>query len=157
MSHAKSLPEARPSLSPVAWLYIALMTGLGATVLWAAAMNWETPDLMKFAGFLLIAVLCSGMRIKMPGLTGTLSLNFLFVLFGVLELSPSETIVMGAVITLIQCYWKRQRTQTLKVLFNVSAMALAIAVTEQVYHSAWMASQHIDVAIRLALATVTFF
>jgi diguanylate cyclase (GGDEF)-like protein/putative nucleotidyltransferase with HDIG domain len=124
-----------------------------------AAMNWESPDLLKFAGFLLIAIFSSGMRIGVPGQTSTLSLSFLFVLFGVIELTGPETIVLGSLVTLIQCYWNRPKRPRLSaVIFNVAAAALAIEGAQQVYTWPWMVANNIDPVIRLAAsATALFF
>jgi hypothetical protein len=61
-------------------LYLLLIGVLGFSTLFFAVADWESPDLFKYAGYLTIAVLSSGLRISVPGVTGTLSLNFLFVL-----------------------------------------------------------------------------
>jgi hypothetical protein len=117
--------------------YIAIIVVLGLVVLAQAAMNWESPDLLKFGGFLMVAVFSSGMRLNVPGVNGTLSMAFLFVLFGVIELSGPETVVIGAILTVAQCYWSQPtRPRIAKVIFNVTAMSLAIIVTERVYHLA---------------------
>ena len=57
----------------------------------------------------MVAIFSSGIRISGPGITGLLSLNFLFILFGIVELTQSETIVLGTMVTLIQCYWQKRR------------------------------------------------
>jgi diguanylate cyclase (GGDEF)-like protein/putative nucleotidyltransferase with HDIG domain len=127
-------------------------------VLITAAATWESPDLLKYGAFLLVAVFSSGMRLSVPGITGTLSLTFLFVLFGVVELTQPETILLGSFVTLIQCYWNQShRPRPAKVIFNIASMAIAILTTERVYHSAWLAGHHVELAIRLAAATCTLF
>ena len=110
--------------------YVGLTTALGLTVLGLAAINWQSPDLLKYGCFLLVAIFSCGMRISVPGITGTLSLTFLFVLFGVVELTEPETVVLGSVVTLLQCFWNQpRRPRFAQLLFNVSSMAVAIAVT----------------------------
>src|SRR5271155_1427124 len=116
--------------------YIGVTTVLGGAVACMALARWESPDLVKFASFLMVAMLSSGMRIRVPGITGTLSLTFLFVLFGIVELTPPETVVLGMLVTLVQCFWNRSvRPAAAQVIFNVSSMALAIAATEGAYHA----------------------
>src|SRR5258706_8756313 len=145
-------------LSRSACLFIRLITVLGTIVFGQTVIQWESPDLLKFGGFLMVAIVSSGMRISVPGITGTLSLTFLFVLFGVVGLTASETVVLGSVVTLIQCYWNQPRApRPAKVIFNICAMALAIALTERVYQSPWLIENHVDPAIRLAAATCTLF
>jgi diguanylate cyclase (GGDEF)-like protein/putative nucleotidyltransferase with HDIG domain len=136
--------------------YIGVTTLVGAAVVCMALARWESQDLVKFASFLLVAILSCGMRIRVPGITGTLSLTFMFVLFGIVELTPPETIVLGMLVTLIQCYWNRPvRPRLAQVIFNVSSMALAIWATESLYHAA--ALSQVDAAIRLAAVTCVLF
>ena len=120
-------------------LFIGLVTALGIGVLSFSCANWESPDLLKYAGFLMVAIFSSGLRIGVPGITGTLSLTFLFVLFGIVQLTPSETVVLGALVTLVQCYWNQpRRPRAAQVIFNVASMTLAIFATERVYNATWM-------------------
>jgi putative nucleotidyltransferase with HDIG domain len=136
--------------------YIGVTTLVGGAVVCMALAHWESQDLVKFASFLLVAILSCGMRIRVPGITGTLSLTFMFVLFGIVELTPPETILLGMLVTLIQCYWDRPvRPRSAQVIFNVSSMALAIWATESVYHAP--ALSQVDAAIRLASATCVLF
>jgi diguanylate cyclase (GGDEF)-like protein/putative nucleotidyltransferase with HDIG domain len=139
-------------------LYIAATTFLGALSFFSAMAAWESPDFFKYAGFLLVAIASSGMRIRVPGITGTLSLTFLFVLFGILDLNPAETILLGCIVTMVQCYWSQSaRARREQIIFNVSSMALAIAIAEAVFHSAALTSHHVDPPLRLAAATCALF
>lgn len=138
--------------------FIGLVTALGVAVFALSCANWESPDLLKFGGFLMVAIFSSGLRIRVPGVTGTLSLTFLFVLFGIIQLTPSETVVLGVLVTLIQCYWNQpQRPRIAQVLFNITSMALAIFATERVYNAPWLIAGNTDIALRLAAATCTLF
>jgi diguanylate cyclase (GGDEF)-like protein/putative nucleotidyltransferase with HDIG domain len=153
-----ALPLHDHPLPRKAHRYFTVTGLLGAAVIVMASLNWESPDLLKFAGFLLIAIFSSGMRIGVPGRTSTLSLSFLFVLFGVVELTGPETIVLGSLVTLIQCYWNRPKRPRLSaVIFNVAAAALAIGGAQQVYTWPWLVANNIDPAIRLAASATTLF
>ncbi len=138
---------------------LVLITGiLGIFVVASSIATWESVDLLKYTGFLLMAIFSSRMRISVPGMPGTLSLNFVFVLFGLVDLSASETIVMGAVVTLVQCLWNTDRkARPAQVVFNTAAMAVAIAITEDVYHSTWLSANAVDPTIRLAMSTCALF
>jgi diguanylate cyclase (GGDEF)-like protein/putative nucleotidyltransferase with HDIG domain len=147
--------EAPPTSARV---YIAVTAALGTAVLAMNLANWESPDLLKFGAFLMVAMCSSGMRISVPGITGTLSLTFLFVLFGIVELTPAETTAMGALATLVQCYWNQpRRPRPARVAFNVATMVLAVAATEWVYRNPAMIANQVDPAIQLAAATCTLF
>ena len=138
--------------------FVSLVCVLGMAALVWAVMSWNSPDLFKFAGILTIAVFSVGARISVPGAAGALPLTFLFVLLGVLDLTSSETVVLGGVLTLGQCYWnQRARPRAEQVLFNIGVMALAATGATWVYHSAWMVTHHVESAIRLAAATGALF
>src|ERR1700733_9704250 len=138
---------------------LGLITGiLGAFVVASSLTNWQSADLLKYTGFLLMAVFSSRMRISVPGLPGTLSLNFVFVLFGLVDLSVSETIVLGTIVTLVTCLWNRERkARPAQLVFNTAAMAVGIAITEQIYYSPWLSDANVDPAIRLGVSTFALF
>ena len=48
--------------------------------------------------------LASGMKVRLPGITGTLSAGLLFILLGVADCHLSKTIVIACVATLTQLY-----------------------------------------------------
>ncbi|HTS75854.1 MAG TPA: HD domain-containing protein, partial [Bryobacteraceae bacterium] len=152
------MEAAKQSLPRKARAYALITAALAAVVLARALWNWESPDLFKYAGFLLAAIATSGMRIRIPGITGTLSVTFLFVLFGLLELNAPETLLLGVLATFVQCCWGRTvLPRAWHTIFNVSAMALAIALAEQTYHASALASHPVEPPLRLAAATCVLF
>jgi diguanylate cyclase (GGDEF)-like protein/putative nucleotidyltransferase with HDIG domain len=117
-------------------VFIGLTAAAGATVLATALLRWHSDDLLKFACYLLIAVVAATLKVRLPGIEGTMSVHFLFVLLGVLELSLPETLVIGCAAALVQSLWRpRQRPEPVKVIFNVLSMtANAINLTYSAYH-----------------------
>jgi len=105
-------------------------------VLALACLHWHSGDLLKFVCYLLIAVLASTMKVRLPGMEGTMSVTFLFVLLGVLELSLAETLTIGCTAALVQSLWKTtQRPEVVKVVFNVlSLTSNAVCITYFAYH-----------------------
>ncbi len=122
-------------MSKRATLFIGMTAAIGVSVFAYALTHWQNTGLERFTCYLLIAVLSSGLKIQIPGLDGTMSVNFLFILLGVLELSLPETLIIGCTATLVQCFWQaRQRIVPAKVVFNVFMMANAIALSYFAYH-----------------------
>ena len=77
--------------------------------------------------YLAVALASSGLKINLPSVTGTMSMNFLFVLIGVAELSLGETLVMGCLGILVQStFHAKKRPRTVQVAFNVASMACSI-------------------------------
>jgi diguanylate cyclase (GGDEF)-like protein/putative nucleotidyltransferase with HDIG domain len=127
-------------------------------VLCTALRHWESADLARFACYLAVAVLASGLKVQLPGIDGTMSVNFLFILLGVMELSLPETLVIGCTATLVQSVWQaRNRLDPIKVLFNVfGMMANASALSYVSYH--WLDGRMgISKPILLMVAALVFF
>ena len=54
-------------------LFVAITAAAGAALLGTALLHWHSDDLLKFACYLLIAVLASTMKVKLPGMDSTMS------------------------------------------------------------------------------------
>ena len=59
----------------------------GLATLVYGGMHQSSKNIAEFICYLGIAILASRLKVNLPGITGTLSVNFLFILIGVLELS----------------------------------------------------------------------
>src|SRR6202162_1539646 len=103
--------------------FVGITASLGVVVLGYVLWHWQSHDLMRFACYLAVALLASGLKVQLPGIDGTMSVNFLFILLGVLELSLPETLLIGCTATLVQSVWQtRNRLDPVKVLFNVAGI-----------------------------------
>ena len=116
-------------------IFVAATTVIGTWVLASALWHWQSSNLLRFSCYLLVAVLASGLKVRLPGIDGTMSVNFLFILLGILELSMPETLIIGCIASLMQCFWlAKQRPSPVKVTFNVGMMANAIGLSYYTYH-----------------------
>ncbi len=138
--------------------FVGITASLGVVVLGYTLLHWQSQDLMRFACYLGVAILASGLKVQLPGIDGTMSVNFLFILMGVLELSLPETVVLGCTATLVQSVWQaRKRLDPVKVLFNVAGMmANACWLTYLSYH--WLVARYSsNKPILLMVAALVFF
>src|SRR5271165_5982771 len=140
-------------------IFVAITSMAGAVGFVAALLHWHSDNLLKFGCYLLVAVLASTLKVKLPGMDSTMSVHFLFVLLGVLELSLAETLVIGCTAALVQCLWKRkQHLDPIKLLFNLlGLMANAICLTYFVYHSLALYFKGSMPLVQLAVALTYFF
>jgi hypothetical protein len=137
-------------------LYINSIIVVGLCVL-AGCLLFERQltDPGRYFGYLLLACLASTLKIKLPKLTGTMSLNFLFILIGVAELTILETIMLGCVAALIQSLWKpRKRPAAIQVLFNISTIAVSVAASFLVSHAL---VQGTNLLVLLVVAVCAYF
>ncbi|MGA3351451.1 MAG: hypothetical protein ABSC33_20675, partial [Candidatus Sulfotelmatobacter sp.] len=97
------------------------------------------------------------MKVQLPGIDGTMSVNFLFILLGVVELSLPETLLIGCTATLVQSVWQaRKKLDPIKVAFNVfSMMANASALCYVSYH--YFDSRMAAKPVLLMVAALIFF
>jgi len=139
-------------------LFIALAIVPGLIMLSLGVAHWESADPLRFAIYLTLALVASTLKVRLPGLTGTMSLNFLFILIGVAQMSFSETLALGAVATVTQCVWStKTRPNVVQVLFNVAALTMAITSANFIYHLPQIQQVNARVVVLLALAACFFF
>src|SRR5580693_7429336 len=122
-------------LSRPAKLFITLVVIAGLGTLVYGGVHQSSRNIAEFICYLGIAILASRLKVNLPGITGTLSVNFLFILIGILELSFTETLTLGAVSMLAQSVYP-ERPKAIQVTFNVCAGALSTALAYTVYHHA---------------------
>jgi len=139
-------------------LFVGITASLGLVVLVSALRHWQSADLTRFVCYLAVAALASGLKVQLPGIDGTMSVNFLFILLGVVELSLPETLVIGCTASLVQSVWQtRKKLDPIKVVFNVfGMMANASAFAYISYH--WLdARQTASKPVLLLVAALVFF
>src|SRR5450759_4674748 len=115
--------------------FVAVVVLCGTAVLTYSVLHSRSENPLKFLCYLVIALAASRLKVNLPGITGTMSVNFLFLLLGVLELSLSETMALGCAAVVMQCF-DRDRPIPIQVAFNVCSTALAIAGTFASYRYA---------------------
>jgi diguanylate cyclase (GGDEF)-like protein/putative nucleotidyltransferase with HDIG domain len=114
--------------------YIGLVVALGLLSFVLGVFNWHSKDTLQFAVYLLIAALCSGLKVSLPSITGTMSVTSLFLLISLVQLSESETLVIGFIGTLIQCIWKPKfPVRVVRVAFSLAATCLSIVMARRVF------------------------
>jgi putative nucleotidyltransferase with HDIG domain len=137
-------------------VFIAAMAlaALGSLVL--AGVHWNSSDPVKFACYMAAALLASPLKVSLP--SGTLSVNFLFTLLGILELGLPETLLIGLISTLGQFYWKpARRVQLVQLLFNLSQVTVSGAVAYGAYQFVSIYVLHGPGPLALVVAAVTHF
>ncbi|MGA2859085.1 MAG: diguanylate cyclase [Candidatus Sulfotelmatobacter sp.] len=143
-------------LSIGAKLFISLIVMAGTAILAWGAIHQSSKNIAEFICYLGIAILASRLKVNLPGITGTLSVNFLFILIGVLELSFTETLILGAVSMLAQCLHP-ERPKAIQVTFNVCAGAVSTALAYGVYHHPLAAVLLDSRALLLGVAATVYF
>ena len=152
----KSRPQSWRDMSAAPRFFIAVVVLCGTAVLTYSVMHGRSENPLKFFCYLVIALAVSRLKVNVPGITGTMSVNFLFPLLGVLELSLSEAMALGCAAVVVQCF-DRDRPMPIQVAFNVCSAALAIAVTFAAYRYSWSHRAVNNPSTLLFLAACVYF
>jgi diguanylate cyclase (GGDEF)-like protein/putative nucleotidyltransferase with HDIG domain len=136
-------------------IYIAFVILLGTLCL--ATADWGMRHPVRFLCYLVICILASAMKVKLPGIAGTMSVNFLFILIGILDMSAGQTMLMACVGALVQCFWKpKSPTQLVHAAFSIMNIAIAIYGSYHLYH--WPLAQRFSGSpVALITAALTYF
>ena len=114
------------NLSTNSKLLVGLMLVLGTGILLQVPLTWGHPAYGRFTGTFLVALLAARLRVSLPKLTGSMSVNLPFILLALSELSLAEALLITATSTLVQCLWSEgAQLKPMKLMFNVAVTLIA--------------------------------
>ncbi|MFN0172641.1 MAG: ATP-binding protein [Bryobacteraceae bacterium] len=139
-------------------LWVCFVAFAGSAALVDGVLPWQCAEPPRFAVYFLLGLLTSSMKVSLPTLRGTLSVNSLIILLGLVELSVGETLVIGSSSFAFQYLWRtREHRQGIKIVFNIANAAMSIAVAEKVFHSGWLRGWNLELPLILAVTACTYF
>jgi signal transduction histidine kinase len=135
-------------------IYIGVVLALGTIALAHGLYLWVPHDLLRFACYLALAIPASCLKVTLPKITGTMSVLFVFLLAGAVELGLAETLVIGSICVIVQSFWHaRSRVRAIHVLFSIATLALTITATYYAYSAIPIRSK----AFRLVIGASVYF
>lgn len=137
-------------------MFVALIVISGLLVLGDAVLSAKSMPTAKFVAFLLVACVAARLRIKLPGVTGTMSVNLPFILVAAAEMNTAEALAVGFISTFIQCLPKGKKFNLVQTAFNCSTITLAVAATRWIYAAPSVASMVSSPSLRLAAAAAGY-
>jgi putative nucleotidyltransferase with HDIG domain len=140
-------------------LRIKALVGLavvGGVVNLCSILGHPAQQWLRFSVYLAVILLSSGMKVGLPKSEGTMSLNFPFILLGILELSPLQAVCLAVCSVIAQCRIRVMRPFTLiQILFNVSNVTTATVFAW--YGYVGLLRLHCPVAPALTIAATIYF
>ncbi|HUH64687.1 MAG TPA: HD domain-containing phosphohydrolase [Terracidiphilus sp.] len=133
-----------------------------AVVAGAIASLYSTPGYpssqwVHFFVYLAAILLSSGMKVAMPKSNGTMSVNFPFILLGILQLSPLQATLLAAASVIAQCRIRVIKPFSLvQILFNVANVTTATVLAWHTYVLS-LSLLNREVAPALAVAAMAYF
>jgi diguanylate cyclase (GGDEF)-like protein/putative nucleotidyltransferase with HDIG domain len=139
-------------------LYIALILAAGTFGVSAQLVHFQSAHPIQFWCYFLVTVLTSGLKIRLPMVFATLSVNFLFILVGIVVFSLPEAIVLGVAGTFVQCLWRpRSRPKAIRIAFSTCSIAMAVVAAHTVFRLTLIPVLGELNPLRLGLAACTYF
>ena len=145
-------------MSIQAKIYIACVIAIGAAALGSGLYGWQPHDLGRLLCYLLLAVTAACLKVRLPGITGTMSVLFILLLAGIVELGLPETLFIGVIAILVQCFWHAKvKPRAVQLFFSVANISSAIWLSHLVYASLAGAAPALEAPFRLSMAASIFF
>lgn len=122
-------------LSTKTKMLVGLVVVFGIGILSQVPLTWGHMDYARFIGTLVVALFAARLKVSLPRLTGSMSVNLPFILLALSELSLAEALLITAASTLAQCLWsENSEPKPIKVMFNVGVTLMAA-------QAAWLTMQ----------------
>jgi hypothetical protein len=139
--------------------FIGAMMLIGLGTAGYAGFASHTPRAYFALAVLALAAVTSRMKVKLPGINGTMSVNLPFLLTAAVSLSAVEAAVIACISTAVQC-WPRKNAKfnPQQMAFNLSMMVFATSAASLIFNvTAQSQTMWHSSTLGLALATVTLF
>jgi len=121
-------------------------------------LPWHSSKSLLFPSYLLLTIVASALKTVLPGSEGTVSVNFVFFLVGICNMTISETLTLVAIATVVQCFWRaKKRLSFIHFAFNLSQLALAIIASYWTYTFLLQHVFHARVPLPLLVASIVYF
>lgn len=142
-------------MSTAAKLFIGGVICAGLGLVLSASLHLSSPDPLRFVIYLLLTAIASGMKVPVPGVTGTLSVSFILILSAVMQLSLCEATDIAVISAIIQSFWHaKERPRVVHVLFSSGLMAISAGCAYAAYH---IRPFHSSAVLAIGAATCTYF
>jgi putative nucleotidyltransferase with HDIG domain len=140
-------------------VFIAAMCLAGLVCFGLGFSHWQSSDPVKFACYLIAALLASPLKVTLPGIDATLSVNFLFTLLGILELGLPETLLIVLACTVGQAFLgsRKHQLKFVQFAFNWSQLTVSGAIAYGAYKLIAIYLLHAPGPLALLIAAVTLF
>jgi putative nucleotidyltransferase with HDIG domain len=136
-------------------LVCLVVTGASASLY--STSGHANSEWIHFFVYLVAILLSSGMKVALPKTEGTMSVNFPFILLGILQLSPLQAVILATSSVIAQCRFRVIKPFTLvQILFNVANVTTATVLAWHTY-AGCLRLMNGEVAPALGIAAIVYF
>ncbi len=119
--------------------------------------GWSPADPWRWAFYTALAMLASALKLRLPGLDGTYSLSFLFLLYGVAHFPAGDTLLAGLAAAVVQSLWKPNKPPApIQVIFNAANVVVSLGLCFLIART-WLAAGAYYLPLLMALVACAYF
>jgi diguanylate cyclase (GGDEF)-like protein/putative nucleotidyltransferase with HDIG domain len=135
-----------------------LTTSILGLLAWAISFYGMTAVKFQFVVYLVCTILTSRLKVGLPGVAGTVSVNYLFILISVIELNLLQTMAIACTGTLAQCLLNSKvRPRRVQLIFNFYNASFCAWGSYLVFHSRLVPLLDDSLTFRLFLTATAYF
>lgn len=138
-------------------IFLIVVTAAGLAIDVLALWNWRDLGSTRFFTYAAISCLAAGLKVRQPGIKGTMSVSFLFILMGIAHLTLAEALVIGVSGALVQSFWRAKECPPYhQILFNIGAISASITAAQWSYERLSFGLDE-ETLLRLLVAAGVYF
>ena len=120
-------------------------------------VRWQTQAWPQLVLLLAAAALSSRFKVKLPGMTSSMSGNLPVILLGVTQLGLIATMLVAVTAAIAQSYSGGNQTKPIQFVFNACTLLNASGLAYLAYHSQVFSAHATAHTMPLLVAAVTYF
>ncbi|HKM84748.1 MAG TPA: hypothetical protein VJW96_00975 [Terriglobales bacterium] len=120
-------------------------------------VRWQTQAWPQLVLLLVAATLSSRFKVKLPGMTSSMSGNLPVILLGVTQLGLFSSLLVAVTAAIAQSYSGGNKTKPIQFVFNACTLLNAAGLAYLAYHSQIFATAATAHTLSLVLAAATYF
>jgi hypothetical protein len=120
-------------------------------------INWHMPAWPRLALLMIAAVLTSRLKVRLPGMTSTMSGNLPVILLGVTQLGLLGSLLIALTAAVAQSYGSGKQLKPVQFLFNACTLMNACGLAYVAYHSRFLTAHAGGPALSLTAAAAAYF
>jgi hypothetical protein len=116
-------------------IFIAAVVVTGVAVLVNGLLHWKTSRPIELGALLVMTLVASRLKVKLPGITGTMSVNVPYLLIAAVRLNAGEALLIAALAGLMQSIGTSKTPATfVQALFSSAAITNSVAAATVAFH-----------------------
>lgn len=115
-------------ISLLAKIFIAVVVMTGIAVLVNGLLHWKSSEPIELFALLIMTLIASRLKVKLPGINGTMSVNVPYLLIVAVRLHAGEALAIAALASLVQSIPAfKVRATFIRALFSSAAITNSVA------------------------------